>query len=505
MRRLPLVNLPVWVSEQRSRAARKRRVVAAAAATAALAMALSSCAPSAAPVPTEKHVDWPTIGFNLQRTGENPHERVLGVSNVAELKQKWLAASFRYVDTSPVLAAGVLAEGKRQDLLYFGTEEGKLYAVNATTGTIIWSRQLSYRIGVDPLCAKSPFGITDTPVIDLSTNRLYVVDGANKLYALNLATGRTVPHWPVLLPDGRNVHLHVWSGLTELNSVVYVATARVCDDPPDAGGIDAVNTVTAKVIHTFTVVPGKPRGGGVWGWGGVTVDPSHRHLYVATADAFGPNEEVPYANSVLELSPTLRLLGHAQPPLPKVGDYDIGSAPVLFTVGGCPPALAVEDKIGELFLYKQGLLGVSPPQELTIASGSRADLIGDVAYSAQTQLVYVTDPSGATSGGVRYVHGLLAFRTEHPSCRLDPTPVWQEPNLGRPTKLPNPMSPPTIANGVVYFGSGQGQTVYAVNATTGKVLWHDHLKRSNGIYAAPIVVNGWLYVPTWNGMYAFHT
>ena len=67
------------------------------------------------------------------------------------------------------------------------------------------------------------------------------------------------------------------------------------------------------------------------------------------------------------------------------------------------------------------------------------------------------------------------------------------------------MSPPTIADGVVYFGSGQGSTVYAVNATTGKTALARPLKRSNGIYAAPIVVNGWLYVPSWNGMYAFHT
>jgi outer membrane protein assembly factor BamB len=65
-------------------------------------------------------------------------------------------------------------------------------------------------------------------------------------------------------------------------------------------------------------------------------------------------------------------------------------------------------------------------------------------------------------------------------------------------------SPPTVANGVVYYGDGYGNTERAFNAQTGALLWSSGSTIGGGLYAAPTVVNGMLYVPSWDHkLYAF--
>jgi outer membrane protein assembly factor BamB len=65
-------------------------------------------------------------------------------------------------------------------------------------------------------------------------------------------------------------------------------------------------------------------------------------------------------------------------------------------------------------------------------------------------------------------------------------------------------SPPTVANGVVYYGDGIGKTEYAFDAATGQSLWTSGATIKGPVYAAPTVVNGELLVASWNGkLYGF--
>jgi outer membrane protein assembly factor BamB len=62
-------------------------------------------------------------------------------------------------------------------------------------------------------------------------------------------------------------------------------------------------------------------------------------------------------------------------------------------------------------------------------------------------------------------------------------------------------SSPAVANGVVYFQSG---TTYALNAETGALLWES---TTTGVRAStsPAVANGVVYVGSDDGsLYAFH-
>ena len=57
------------------------------------------------------------------------------------------------------------------------------------------------------------------------------------------------------------------------------------------------------------------------------------------------------------------------------------------------------------------------------------------------------------------------------------------------------LSSPAIANGVVYFGSGDGN-VYALDAATGEAKWT--FKTGNVVHASPAVANGAVFIGSWD-------
>jgi outer membrane protein assembly factor BamB len=58
------------------------------------------------------------------------------------------------------------------------------------------------------------------------------------------------------------------------------------------------------------------------------------------------------------------------------------------------------------------------------------------------------------------------------------------------------LSSPAVADGVVYFGSGDGR-VYAVDAATGVERWH--VQTGDVVHASPAVVGGVVFVGSWDG------
>jgi outer membrane protein assembly factor BamB len=63
------------------------------------------------------------------------------------------------------------------------------------------------------------------------------------------------------------------------------------------------------------------------------------------------------------------------------------------------------------------------------------------------------------------------------------------------------VSSPAVANGVVYVGS-EDENLYALNARTGALLWRYFAGPE--ITASPAVVNGTVYIGIANTLSAFH-
>jgi len=88
------------------------------------------------------------------------------------------------------------------------TECNNVYGLNATTGTVVWQRNLGTPVSLSLLgCGNiDPVGITSTPVVDLASRALFIdafttPDGGTTkkhlIFSLNVDTGATNPRWPV--------------------------------------------------------------------------------------------------------------------------------------------------------------------------------------------------------------------------------------------------------------------------------------------------------------------
>jgi outer membrane protein assembly factor BamB len=239
----------------------------------ASAAALGATTPAA---PTDGGQDWTTWGYDVQRTGFNPNEHTLGPTTVHGLRLLWSFPFALKSDNAPVLASGVLVNDVPISLIYAGDRTGTFHAVNADTGAEVWSRQL----GTNVTCA-GVLGVTDTAVIDRSTNLLYVAGGDGKLYALDLATGQDAPGWPLQITSFPNEY--VWSAITEFDGSLYVAIASRCDGlGTNYGRVVRVDPLSVTQTAAFYVTDGPNTGvwgGGVWGW---VASPSTRRTATPT-------------------------------------------------------------------------------------------------------------------------------------------------------------------------------------------------------------------------------
>ena len=110
--------------------------------------------------PAPAQTSWTTFGFDHERTGYNPGETTLSPGNVGELTAKWNVDLGGTITAQPVLAG---------NLVYAATGLGKVYALDASTGTAVWSVQLG-TTSVD--CGdfdQNTVGVIGAPTIDRRT------------------------------------------------------------------------------------------------------------------------------------------------------------------------------------------------------------------------------------------------------------------------------------------------------------------------------------------------
>lgn len=461
-----------------------------------LAMVAAFLAAPASPALTAPAaVDWDTYGFSVSRGGLNPYESTINPRNVHRLHQAWSFRLGSVIDTQPLFASQVPVPVANtpvrtpEDLVIAGSENGHLAAVDATTGRKVWLRHVGH---VDfRSCANLPhYGITGTPAIDRATNSLYVAGGTGFVYWLDLSTGRTKRRWRITRDP---THEHVWGALTVLSGRVYVELAGNCDIPPYHGQVVSIDTRSGSIRRWF--VTGRANGGGIWGWAGVSADPQMHALYAATGNSLAPpNEHGGYAERVVRLTLSLRVRASNHPGLPPTGDADFGATPLLYQAPGCPPQLAVGNKFGNFYVYDRAHVGSGPVQRIPLGGSGFGEfaLLGVAAYLPDQRLLYVANQK--RRGG--YGPGMLAFRVGG-DCRL--ALQWRAPEpAGRTTS-------PTIAGGVVFYGTGKNGRVIGLDARSGKRLWVSSPHSIRGpVYNAPSVVNGACYVGSWDGqLHAF--
>ena len=102
------------------------------------------------------------------------------------------------------------APGSNSAILILATEDNVVYAIDAGTGAEVWKRSLGRPVARSSLpCGNiAPLEVTGTPVIDESTEAIYLnaaVDGPSGprhlVFALSLKDGSLLPGWPVDVAD----------------------------------------------------------------------------------------------------------------------------------------------------------------------------------------------------------------------------------------------------------------------------------------------------------------
>ena len=443
-----------------------------------------------------------TYGYGNHRGGYDAHETILGTGNAASLHELWSAPLGGVTISQPVVVPGVHEGSTTVTLVITGSENGTLFAFKASTGAVVWKRFLGKQVTGCSDLPGGEYGVSGTVDVDQAGGRVYVAGNDGKVYSLALATGKTVTGWPQVVTTTPKKE-HVYSALTRVGTRLYVETASYCDAGPYHGRIEEFSIPAHTRIHTWFVDGTKgPSGGGIWGQGGVSVD-SAGNVYTATGNALASPENIASADAVVRLSASLVRQAIDKPPLTG-GDVDFGASPLLFQPPSCPLMLAVENKTGVLLLYRAGSIGSGPVQRLQVADVNDWQFNSIPAYDPVTQMVYVTSSSDSSDTDAhlnpKYREGLTAFHVRE-SCTLQPKPAWSQPaNLGYDIS----MSPPTVANGVVYYGDGGGDQELAFDALTGTPLWNSGSTIGDYIFAAPTVANGALYVGSWDGhLYKF--
>jgi outer membrane protein assembly factor BamB len=444
-----------------------------------------------------ENADWSTFGYDLPRTGFNINETSLGISSFGTFHAYWTkpAQVGYHMQGEPVLAAGVTINGLKKNVLYAGGGKGMFYAFNANNGAKLWSKQLGATTFDCTAGHVTYWGVEGTAVLDRPRNRIYVPDGANQVHALDLSTGAEAAGWPVSVAPLNNLDfIHNGLNYNPANGYLYVGTSSVCDVAPWHGSITAIDTATGTIVNKFLTVP-TGEGGGIWGYGGASIDPQTNNVFVATGNSVGTPQYAGYAEHVIELSADLKTVIAQNHPtgMPPMPNADFGTTPMLFQPVGCDPLMAVVNKSGAFLLYDRLNIGAGPVQMIDMSIAHEASFRQVPAWDPVTGYVYVAMPS---TYGI-YLPGLAAFSIQN--CQLNPTPMWNAvfgPD-GSTTTAEATRSGISIANGVVYISGYTDKTTYAFNAATGAKLWSAPLS-GTGI-VAPIVWNGHLYVGDMSG------
>ena len=318
--------------------------------------------------------DWSTYLYDNGRSGYNAAEKIINPTSASKLKVYWTARSGGAVFSQPVISNGTV---------YWGSLDGYEHATNLK-GTEIWKQFLGHK---SSQCSSKPVGVVSTATVASvsinghMTSVVFVGGGDAKLYALNASTGAVI--WQTHLAASSS-NAFIWDSPAVYNGSVYIGIASIDDCPVIQGQVFKLNAASGNIQSTFNIVPPGCLGGGLWG--SITIDSAAGTLYFATGNPNRCSKTEPYAIALVELQASdLTYLDSWQTPISeRVKDSDFGSTPTLFQAtihGRLVNMVGIANKNGKYYAFDRTAIHNGPVWKVSIAKGGACPECGDGSIS----------------------------------------------------------------------------------------------------------------------------
>jgi hypothetical protein len=356
-----------------------------------------------------------TYHNDLARDGVNNQEYALSAATVttSTFGKLFSCAVDGAIYTQPLWVPNLTVNGATHNVVLVATQHDSLFAFDADSSpcVMLWSANLidanhgagagetsvpsgpaGYLVGSGGGDIMPEVGVTGTPVIDPSTDTLYVVSKSmnsagtefyQRFHAIDITTGNEKFGGPanigpsITFPGtgdgGATVSFNARQqnqrpGLALVDGVVYVAWASHEDTLPYYGWVVGFNASSLAVTNVLNVSP-NVQYGGIWMSGGAPAADNNNHLYLITGNATfdannagAPNND--YGDSFLQLTESLAITSYFTPSdevSDAENDFDFGSggtAVVLNVNSGAIKHLVIGGgKDGNLYLLNGDVMG----------------------------------------------------------------------------------------------------------------------------------------------------
>jgi outer membrane protein assembly factor BamB len=420
--------------------------------------------PSTSAAPAAGDGDWTTYHRDNARSGY-----LADVADPTRLTQAWTASLDGAVYGQPLVVG---------DRVLVATEADSLYALELRSGRVQWHATVGEPVPLSELpCGNiDPLGITGTPVYDPGTGLVFAVaevaGPAHVLVGVEVRTGRVRVRRGVDVPgmDPGPTSSGPPSPCPRAGSTSPMG-GLLGDCGDYRGRVVASRTDGRGLLQAFQVPTS--REGGIWGASGPAVDGRGR-LYVAVGNGVATGGAWDHSDSVLRLSPELRLEDGFAPtrwPQDNAADADLGSMGPLLLPGGLVFA-AGKSGLGYLL---------------------RADHLGGVGGQLVERPVCAAFGGAAAAGSTLYVPCTDGLR----EVRVGP-----EAQLSLGWRAPGAVSgSPVVGGHTVYSLDPAGGSLYALDADRGTVRTSAPVGQTSR-FATPTLAGGLVLVGTLAGVVA---